>query len=137
MNKNLPANFNIGAPDQRENERIAKRFQEEMFEYQWRKIMKRNLSGIVKKNFVKEMFPEVMKACMEKLQNNGIDPANFDISYDTLEHGRVIEQIYYYHRFYTSHLSDDERAAKQKFLDTVVPEWLKQAKENERLVERR
>jgi len=29
-----------------------------------------------------------------------------------------------------------EKAAKEKFLNTVVPEWLKQAKENKRLIDK-
>ena len=88
--------------------------QNEFFDYQWKKICKDGLKGIVKKNFVKEMFNHVMRACNEKLLTFGYSPFDFNIAMDVLEQGRIIEQIYYYHLFYTSHLTDEERASKQK-----------------------
>jgi len=86
---------------------------EQMFDYQWKKIQHRNMKGIVKQKFVKNIFFEVLKECHSKLLDFSINPLDFDITYDTMEQGRIIEQIYYYHRFYTSYLGDAERIAKQ------------------------
>ena len=114
MDKKVPGTFNAGLHNSLEKHRQMQNFQDEIFENQWRKIIRQQIKGTVKRNFVKEMFFDVMNDSMKKLQYFGIDPNEFDINYDTLEHGRIIEQIYYYHQFYTSHLSDEERAKKQK-----------------------
>ena len=72
------------------------------------------MKGIVKKNFVRDMLEHVMRAANEKLLHYGYNPFDIDIATDLLEQGRIIEQIYYYHLFCTSHLTDEERVAKQK-----------------------
>ena len=111
---NFPA---IGLPDEKQLAAMQDEFaamQDEFFDNQWKKIGKDGLKGTVKKNFVKDMLNHVMIACTKKLIHFDYNPLDYNIATDLLEQGRIIEQIYYYHLFYTSHLTDEERAAKQK-----------------------
>jgi len=99
---------------QKDIEREERELREQFFEMCWKKTIHQGIVGTVKKNFVRELFIAIMDNCVNKIREMGFNPLDLQFSTEVLESGKIIEQIYFYHTFHTSHLSDEERSLKQK-----------------------
>lgn len=73
--------------------------------------------GIVKDNFIKSAYFDVMLACNIKLNHFSIDQTNPTINLLVFDEDRMVETIYQYHLFHTGHLNDKKRVELQNNSD--------------------
>jgi hypothetical protein len=103
-----------------EMHKFATAFTNNMFEQKWHELMQLEFQGIVKKNFVRQMFDLVMLNSNKTLANQFgfekmFEPQNaLYIKENILNDRKVVELIYFYHLFYSGHLPDNERTELQK-----------------------